>query len=395
MIERKLWHTLRDELKSKEIIVITGPRQVGKTTTLKWLLEQVPGNKIYLDLTLVSIQNLFDSEDYQNIVTQLEAMGLDFSQRAHIAIDEIQYSKAIPRAIKYLYDHHDIKFLLTGSSAYYIKNHFTESLSGRKLLFELFPLSFPEYLRIQGVEFAPTLKDPSNPGHQIFDEFAFNTVHTHYENFILYGGFPAVALSQSAERKKAMLDEIYSSYINLDVEQLADFRSVSDLRRLIALLGARIGSRLNVDDLSRILDISRPTVTTYLAFLEQTYLIRLLPAYSGNVDVRERLPKKVYFVDTGIATINADLSGGAKFENTVRHQLSLIQKDGLAFYNKGTAEIDFILDKSIALEVKETPTERQLTTVGRRATALGITKAGLIGRYRSGRFNNYIWGGSL
>jgi predicted AAA+ superfamily ATPase len=60
--------------------------------------------------------------------------------------------------------------------------------------------------------------------------------------------------------------------------------------------------------------LSRPTVSTYVAFLEQTYLIRLLPAYTNSVDVRERLSKEVYFVDTGIAGINADLSGGAKLK---------------------------------------------------------------------------------
>jgi predicted AAA+ superfamily ATPase len=393
MIERTIYKKLKKELTTKEIIVITGPRQVGKSTTVKWLLAHTENN-IYLDLTLASTRTMFEYQDYNNIINRISEMGVDFSRRAVIAIDEIQYMKNLPEIVKYLYDNYDIKFILTGSSAFYLKNHFTESLSVRKIVFELLPFSFAEFLELRGVRYKNKSIDWGDK--PVFDKFRYETLRGYYDEYIEYGGFPAVINSDTTERKKQMLDMIYSSYINLDVEQLADFKSISDLRRLVSLLGARVGSQLNVDELSKILGLSRPTVSNYVAFLEQTYLIRLIPAYTASADVRERIPKKVYFIDTGIANINADLSGGAKFENTVCHQLGFYGK--LNFHNSKEGEIDFISqigDNEIALEVKETPTGKYQSILGRRADKLGIEKRYLVGRYETANFGDYIWGGEL
>lgn len=134
---------------------------------------------------------------------------------------------------------------------------------------------------------------------------------------------------------------------------------------------------------------------SYIAFLEQTYLVRLLPAFSSNPSVRERIPKKVFFVDTGIANTNATLSGGAQFENTLCHQLSFHGKT--YFSNKG-GEIDFVVsrnDKLIALEAKETPTVKHLGEVTKRASQIPTDSAALIARHPSATFNNCIWGGNL
>jgi len=395
MIARDIWPALRQEMDSKEILVITGPRQVGKTTTLKWLLEQVPENKVYLDLTLSGTQRLFDYEDYDNIVAQLKGFGVDFSRRPVLAIDEIQYAKHIPRVIKYLYDHYDIKFILSGSSAFYLKNHFSESLSARKIVYELFPLSFREFLAIKASKYKPVPPNLDALADVAFDSFAYGMLAAHYDEYIEFGGFPGVALCETIERKRRMLDVIYSSYINLDVAQLADFKSVSDLRKLVSLLAVRVGSRLNIDELSKILGLSRPTIMNYVAFLEQTYLIRLLPAFSRSPSVRERIPKKIFFVDTGIANINAGLSGGAKFENALCHQL---QAYGKTCFSNAGGEIDFMLahgQKNIAFEAKETPVDSHWKELCKRAARIQADSFAVVGRYPSAKFSNYIWGGSL
>jgi len=395
MITREIWPVLKRELSSKEILVVTGPRQVGKTTTLKWLLEQVTDNKAYLDLTLASVQKLFDCEDYDNIINQLAGFGLDFSKRAVLAIDEIQYSKHIPRAIKYLHDHYKIKFILSGSSAFYMKNHFSESLSARKIVYELLPLTFREFLALKSVKYKPAPLAPAGFSKAVFNTFAHETLAALYDEYIEFGGFPSVALSETVERKRRMLDVIFSSYIDLDVKQLADFKSLSDLKKLISLLAARVGSRLNIDELSKIIGLSRPTVMNHISFLEQTYLVRLLPVWSKSPSVRERLPKKVFFVDTGIANLNADLSGGAKFENTVCHQL---QAHGKTFFSTTGGEIDFILESNkttVALEAKETPIDKDFNELSRRAAKIQLEHFALVGKNPSAKFTHYVWGGTL
>jgi hypothetical protein len=105
-----------------------------------------------------------------------------------------------------------------------------------------------------------------------------------------------------------LLEEIFSSYINLDVQSLADFKSINDLRKVIKLLAARIGNKLNSSELANITGLSRTTINSYIDFLEQTYLIRTVPVFSKSADVQSRMLKKLYFIDTGIANINADLS---------------------------------------------------------------------------------------
>jgi predicted AAA+ superfamily ATPase len=395
IIERDLWPVLKRELGSREILVITGPRQVGKTTTLKWLIGQVPDNALYLDLTLVSAQRLFESEDFDGVANTLRGFGLDLSRRAVVAIDEIQYVRQSPRVIKYLHDHYGIKFILSGSSAFYLKNHFAESLSARKIVFDLLPLSFREFLAIKGARFIPPAVDFARLPAARFDTFAYEALTALYEEYIAYGGFPAVALSDTVERKRRMLDVIYSSYINLDVMHLADFKSVADLKKLVVLLAARVGSRLNIDELSKIVGLSRPTVMNHIAFLEQTYLIRLLPAYSKNPSVRQRIPRKVYFVDTGIANINADLSGGAQFENALCHQL---RPYGAVAFSSVGGEIDFVLTRdgrTVALEAKMTPVERNRADLQKRAAQIESDGFALVGRHPSASFDNCLWGGCL
>jgi predicted AAA+ superfamily ATPase len=177
--------------------------------------------------------------------------------------------------------------------------------------------------------------------------------------------------------------------------QLADFKSIADLKKLVVLLAARVGSRLNIDELSKIIGLSRPTVMNYIAFLEQTYLIRLLPAYAKSPSVRERIPKKVFFVDTGIANMNANLSDGAQFENTLCHQL---QPYGTVTFSNRGGEIDFVLardGRTFALEAKMTPVERHLVDLRKRAAQIEPDGYALVGRHPSATFDNCVWGGSL
>ena len=104
-----------------------------------------------------------------------------------------------------------------------------------------------------------------------------------------------MVLTDSVERKQQMLEEIFSSYINLDVATLADFKQTSSLRNVIKLVASRVGSKLNVSEIAKIAGITRVTVESYLEFLEQTYLIRLVDVYSNSAAVKTRLQKKPYF----------------------------------------------------------------------------------------------------
>ncbi|HLD03550.1 MAG TPA: AAA family ATPase [Candidatus Dojkabacteria bacterium] len=133
---RKLFVSLKKHLKQPQVTVITGMRRVGKTTLVKQLLdESTTNNKHYFDLERVDNRELFSEKNFDNIIISFERLGLSVGKRLVIALDEIQLLPQITGVIKYLYDKYKIKFIVTGSSSYYLKNLFRESLSGRKKIF--------------------------------------------------------------------------------------------------------------------------------------------------------------------------------------------------------------------------------------------------------------------
>ncbi len=396
MQKRRIWEKLIQEIQTDEIVVITGPRQVGKTTTLRWLLDQVPSkNKLFFDLENLSDRELFETKNYNSLISEFQNRGVSKTEKIYIGLDEIQLLPNLPSVVKYLYDHYKIKFFLTGSSSYYIKNRFSESMAGRKIIYEMLPLSFQEFIDFKGFAYNTGRQDFFD---QIeFSESAYLQLKDYYQEYIEYGGLPKVVLTSDVVRKKLLLEEIFSSYIKLDVEGLADFKSLKDLRLIIKLLASRVGSKLNVTELANITGMTRVTIDNYIEFLEQTYLIKSVNVYSRSPDVQVRLQKKLYFVDTGIANINADLSSGSKFENAVCHQLSFWQGE-LSYYSNRDGEIDFIIDdgKNVgAFEVKETPTSVDYSKLSRRAKKLGISICRVIGREPSATSNNFLWGGFI
>jgi len=121
------------------------------------------------------------------------------------------------------------------------------------------------------------------------------------------------------------------------------------------------------------LNVSRDTVYTYLTFLEQTYFIALLARHSGSIDRQAAGSKKVFFCDSGVAQILGQLSQGQLFEQSVFQNLR--PAHALSFYNKrGGAEIDFIIDSKLALEVKNTASTEDVATLIHRANALSLTE---------------------
>ena len=144
---RLLLKSIERQINSPEIILVTGMRRVGKTTLLTIIFDKIESkNKVFLDLENILEQKIFEEVDYNNIWSNLKPYGITNQEKAFIFLDEIQTRPEIVKPIKYLYDHYDVKFFITGSSSYYIKDLFPESLSGRKIVFELFPLDFQEFL---------------------------------------------------------------------------------------------------------------------------------------------------------------------------------------------------------------------------------------------------------
>jgi hypothetical protein len=383
---------LKDALGDQRAVVITGMRRVGKTTSLHWLLEQVNSkNQIYLDLERLDQRTVFQENNYDLVINFLRNRGLDLNQPMTVALDEIQYVPNLPSVVKYLSDNYQIKFLLTGSSSFYLKNYFTESLAGRKVVFEMFPLTFGEFLGFRGV----TYRTREQFDEMRFDPYEFERLKDYYEDYLIYGGLPSIVLEERPAARKEMLNDIFSSYINIDVRTLADFQKIGELQKLLRVLALRIGNKVDMTKLASVVGISRPTLNQYLEFLEKTYVVARLPAYAGG-DKPSSLAKKLYFYDNGIAGILAQVGEGALFENAVFNQLKRF--GDLAYVAKGNEyEVDFVLqqDVPVAFEVKYHPTSSDHEKLLRIAGKRGIQKGWVIGKYAAPGWHDFLWGGLI
>jgi hypothetical protein len=369
----------------KEIVVVTGMRRTGKTTLLRMIYEKIgSSNKVFLDMENVLEQRIFEETDFNNVWANLKPYGVTNKERAHIFIDEVQARPGVVMAIKYLHDHYDAKFFLTGSSSFYLKNLFPESLAGRKVAFELMPLDFREFLVFKGRE-APE-GDGLGEAESRKNAVRHETRVKLFDEYLAFGGFPQVVLAEREEDKRLHLNDIFSSYFEKDVRALADFRNRTAFRDLLLLLMQRAGSKVEAAKLASEVGVVRPTVLSYLAFLEGTYFIFLVEPFSRNRDREVSGARKVYFCDNGFLSQFGRVSEGGLLENAV--YLNLRKHGAVRYYQKRTGpEIDFVIpDKGLAVEVKSRGNDRDMARLDKLAEAMGLAERYIVSReYTDGR----------
>jgi uncharacterized protein len=380
-MKRTLYYEILPQIDHKNAIIICGMRQVGKTSLMRMLYDITAGPKLWFDFDNPLDQILFEAVDYNQIFYELKKQVLlKEDERLFVFIDEIQNLPVITKIIKYLIDHFNVKFIVTGSSNYYLRNLFPESLSGRKFLYTLHPLSFREFLFFKGI----------NDEESIIDLHPENLLKKHtraeyekrvayYEEYIEYGGFPEVALTPDIKTKQLVLRNIFASFFEKDIKVFAELKDVRELRDLILLLGQRNGNMIDISKIASELGISRVKVYSYIEFLQGIFFLTLVSKHTGSVDKSVAGGKKIYFSDTGILNLVSKVTEGQLFETAVCNQLKSYGQ--LAFYNKrNTAEIDFILNHEIAFEVKIKPDQGDYDKLKKLSEIIQISKYYLISK---------------
>lgn len=368
---RFIFPQLEKELTTRESIVITGMRRVGKTIALEHLFSLIKTpNKVMLDLENPLNRKIFETDNFDAIWNNLADFGITNKEKAFILLDEIQNLPVISRVVKYLSDHFDVKFILTGSSSFYLKNLFPESMAGRKIVFEMFPLNFAEFLIFKG--FPRRWRAGFSEKAALKNRISYERLIPYFKEFMEFGGFPKVVQESNQERKRTLLSEIFTSYFEQDVKTLADFQDTAKLRDLILLLIPRVGSRIEIAKLANSLAVSRQTVYNYLTFLEHTYFITFLSKFSKSIDRQAAGSKKLYLCDSGMANVLGQVSEGQLFEQTVFQILK--DHHNLNFFYKDTSEIDFVVDGKVACEVKTSASKRDIAHLKAKSKSLNLAE---------------------
>jgi len=360
MIKRTLLKELQEHLGKKEITMLVGPRQAGKTTLMRILGEQLAaeGEKtLFLNLDFEEDKTYFESQLKLLAKIELE-LGKD---KGFVFIDEIQRKENAGLFLKGLYDRNiACKLVVSGSGSIELKEKLHESLAGRKRIFELTTVNF-----FESVNYMTAYKYENSLSQYFEVEQEKSAILL--EQYLNFGGYPRVVLENEIREKRQVIDEIYQSFVSRDIAALLKVVKLDAFTKLLNLLSAQSGSIVNHSELANTLGLSLPTVTNYLWYAEKTFVIqKLLPFFKNRRKEITKAPV-YYFTDPGLrnyingrfgALKNSD-DFGFPFQAMVLNMVKELTRHSGAKINywrtKGGAEVDLIIDytqRQIPLEVK-------------------------------------------
>lgn len=347
--------------KYKQVLILLGSRQVGKTTMVKKIFPQAD----YFLVDNEPIKKILESYDIETYKTLINKNSQE------VIIDEIHLLDNPGRAVKIIYDQlENIKLIITGSSSFHIKNKTGESLAGRKIDYNIYPLTFSEYLNQKGI----TRDLNFNILEKIIDDQKYNPNDQFYKfdiknilnNVLIYGQYPHLIENPNDEK---YLRNFVDSLIFKDILELNLIEDKKLAKDLLKLLAFQIGNLINYSELANSLKADQRTIKRYIEIFEQSFVLFRLYPYSKNK--RDEISKaaKIFFYDTGVrnaligdfSALEARTDKGALFENFIISELtkqdSYADKNCKFYYwrTKQGSEIDVVLEKRnelIGVELK-------------------------------------------
>ena len=271
-IQRTLLSRLGDFLLPGKVLVVYGPRQVGKTTLVQDLLKTVPLRSKFINADELVYREVLSSQDRQQLGEVLGDAQL-------LVIDEAQRVPEIGLNLKILIDSNpDVVILATGSASFDLANKISEPLTGRKLTFNLYPVSYRELARALG-------------GLEARSQLA---------RWLVWGAYPEIAVTDLPDLRERLLGELVGSYLYRDILELEGVRRSEKIVDLLRLLAFQIGQEVSLSELAMKLAINRRTVDRYLDLLEKVFVIFKVEGFSRNLRKEITKNSRYYFFDNGV-----------------------------------------------------------------------------------------------
>lgn len=350
------------DLDKEQAIVIHGARQVGKTSLMKLAQEYLIQHKIsqnnifYFDLEDFAFLDLCN-QGASSAVDYLKSKKGGLKEKTYLFIDEIQYLDNPSSFIKLLHDQwkDKIKLVVSGSSSFAIKSKFKNSLVGRIIDFEMFGLDFEEFLIFKE-------SDLNKNSFSSLSPLIHQELKKLYQEYVLYGSYPAIVLEAEIENKSILLKQIINTYIKKDIRDIANIRYLNKFNKLLKILASQTGNLINVSNLADMAQLNQATVEYYLFILENTYVIKNISPFYKNLRAELTKQPKVYFEDTGLASLLSykkflEAPSGELFENSIYAEIrkNIGNIENLHFWRTNIGqEVDFICNdnKLIPIEAK-------------------------------------------
>jgi predicted AAA+ superfamily ATPase len=289
-IKRILKEQLHSDLKNlSKVVVLYGPRQAGKTTLSKTVIESTGLKSLMINADQMKYIDILSSRDLKKLQALVSGYELLF-------IDEGQRIPEIGINLKILHDEiPELKILVTGSSSFLLSDRVSEALTGRKKIYTLLPVSMQELA---------------------FDNNEFE-LNDQLDERLIYGQYPEVITIKNNREKENYLREITTSYLYKDILELENIRYPMKIRDLLRLLAFQVGAQVSINELSNTLRLNRETVERYLFLLEQSFIIFRLSAFSRNQRNEISKSNKYYFYDNGIRNLLIDNLNSLEARNDI------------------------------------------------------------------------------
>lgn len=366
LFHRELEDKIGKFLGRKEIIIIRGPRQSGKTTLLELISKKIPGEKHLVNLDIASYRR------------ELEDSPIDFVERLKkehkltLFLDEVQRVQNGGEKLKIIYDtfKEGVKIFASGSSSLELKKNVLGFLAGRALLFELLTFSFGEFLNAKDRGLYRIFKS-KNDSLKAFIEEGGEMARPSWQGemldlwkeYVVFGGYPEVVKVKDDEVKAALLRNIFNMYLEKDVISFFKIEDTARFEDFLRALAFNDSAVLNLSSVASDAGVSYYTAREFMGVLSNTYVVSAIRPYSKNMNTAIRKAPKLYFTDTGLR--NAILGNTTAFdsredkgqlaENFVFRELSTMGYSTSYWRTKGGAEMDFIIrqeDGILPVEVK-------------------------------------------
>ena len=324
MIQRALYLSLQEKFFKGKVIVLIGPRQVGKTTLVRQLL--IGKDHLFLDGDDPEVRDILSKAG----TSRLKAI---IGKYQVVFIDEAQRIEEIGLIAKMINDQFkSVQLILSGSSALDIKNATQESLTGRKFEYHLFPISWEEFE----------------------DDAGYVEASAQFEERLIFGMYPEVINNRANARE--VLKQLTTSYLYKDVLSLTGIKKPELLDKLLKALALQLGSEVSYNELANLLEIDKATVSKYIDLLEKTFIAFRLHSFSRNQRNEIKNNRKIYFYDNGVRNmiinnlnpLELRNDKGALWENFLISERLKLQSYHLVYTNNyfwrtvQKQEIDFI-----------------------------------------------------
>lgn len=317
-------------MKRKEILILKGIRRCGKTTILKQLIKNLKKEKVKKE-NIIYV-NFDDFNFLPNLSLELLELMLstrNLKEKQYIFLDEIQKIPMFESWLRTQYDRGvNVKFIISGSNATLLSKDMATLLTGRNLTYEIFPLSFKEYL-----------------------EFSKGDLQEYLE----YGGFPEVVLEKDKNQKLNLLRNYLSDIINKDIMYRRNIRDQKQIMTFIQYVLQNPCAKFSINNLSKLTDVSKESVSKYLEYMIDAYLIIEVSffSYSAKSKFNKTQNPKYYLIDNGFYKINIPrIEIGKLYENVVANHL-FRKNEEIYYWDDGTSEVDFIFENK-AINVTST-----------------------------------------